>query len=213
MRHARAFLCFSAIVLTWSQPGLACGDGAVLYKDDFKTLDPSWGFAEDVPNRKLGDKGLTYALEPGNGLALLNNAGLYDDYEVCGKFAIDQGAEDSGTFSLLFWGSNAENHFGVVLSPHFGTFEVFRLQRNKTLIQQDWKESPAVHKGDHVENEMSVQVKENRAVVFINGTKVFEFTGQRPADGSLVGFDMFSSKENKGEVSIAIKEIEVRELK
>jgi hypothetical protein len=200
-------MCFLA-----SCPAWACGDGKVLFQDTFQTLNPTWTFTADTA-RSNGADGLSYVLKPGAGNAKLNNASLYDDYEVCATFEDEETSGDSAGFSAWVWGVDTDNGYGVSVAPGPGTYQVFRVQRNKYLAQTPWTEDPAIVKGDKAANETSVAVKGTHAVVSINGKKIYEFDGSPPDNGSLAGFDVFATKTNKADAKITIKKFEVREIK
>jgi hypothetical protein len=110
--------CVTAVSISLaSTAASACGAGAVLFEDNFNTLEPTWGFAEKDETRSNGPGGLSYNLKVGNSLTLLNNAGTYDDYEACGKFKVGKIGEDSASFSVIFWGVDNKNYYGASVSP------------------------------------------------------------------------------------------------
>lgn len=191
---------------------MACGSGKVILEDKFETLDPAWGFSEKDDTRKNGPDGLTYTLQPGDNIFLLNQAGLYNDYEVCAVFTTEA-PEGAGTYVAVdVWGTNADNVYEVDVLPVSGSYAVYRFQNKKMLKPVSLRTHDSVAKGTSAENEISVAVRGNKGTININGKKVTDFTGQSPEGGSLFGANFGTLKQDSGPSTITLKTIQLREL-
>jgi hypothetical protein len=205
-------LSWSYCLLASTGSAIACGSGKVLFEDKFDTLDPAWGFPDKDDDRSNGPGGLVYKLAPADHATFLNQAGLYDDYEVCVLFNIEGPDNGYGYVSADFWGSNNDNFYGADIYPIQGTYDVYRVERSKTLYPVSEKSDASIVKGSKTDNEISVTVKGNKSTVAFNGKKVIDFTGQPPDGGSVFGFSFGTSKDDSGPSTLTIKSIQVREV-
>lgn len=206
---------FLPIAFLFSGIGLAmaCGNGKLIFEDKFETLDPAWGFDQSNPKRSNGPQGLTYKYDPGDNLILLNQAGLYDNYEVCGVFTTDLPANSDAWVAVDFWANDSDNAYEADIYPAAGTYGVYRYERGKALKPISPTGADAVKKGTaSVNNEISVSVNGNKATIAINGKKVTDFTGQPPEGGSLFGFALGTLKSDTGPSIFNVKSIQLREL-
>jgi hypothetical protein len=64
------------------EPATACGNGNLILEDKFQTLEPAWNFDDNVPERTNGPDGLSYKMPPQYDIDRINQAGLYENYEV-----------------------------------------------------------------------------------------------------------------------------------
>ncbi|MFO1057037.1 MAG: hypothetical protein U1E53_08730 [Dongiaceae bacterium] len=193
-----------------SAGALACGTGNVLFKDDFSKLDRAWGITLGK-NASVGADGFKLTYAANNFYSALNQSSLYDDYEICMKAAIEYKGDDGPYFGVVFWGVDDKNYYSLDLAPNTQIYSVWRLQKNRALKPIPWTESKAVVKDSGQVNEISVLVKGKHAVVSINGQKVDELDGVQPDGGSVIGFEYGTSKSDKGESTMILKSIEVRE--
>ena len=208
-------VALAGILLLGGQNALACGNGKLLFQDKFQTVDPRWGFAAIDPTRSVGADGLSYS-SPGlqmYSVNQINQASLYDDYEVCAHITMKYSDEKSNAFAFVtFWADDSFNKYAFSSSSMDGTYSVSRTQKSKLLTQIPWGEpTPAINKGSGVVNELSVAVRGNHAVFSINNQKVDEFDGQAPDGGSKIGFGM-QVPMGEGPVVFGVKDLEVRAL-
>ncbi|MGI8725090.1 MAG: hypothetical protein ACR2J1_07000 [Methyloceanibacter sp.] len=64
----------------------------------------------------------------------MNQAGLYNDYEVCAVFTTEA-PEGAGTYVAVdVWGTDADNVYEVDVLPVSGSYAVYRFQ-NKTMLK------------------------------------------------------------------------------
>lgn len=208
----RAFAAVAALLLLAGQAAQACGDGKILFQDKLKTLDPRWTFSGADATKSFGADGFVKSLNAGDYIIGINQAGLYENYQLCATITMKFPDDKSNAFGgIIFWADDVYNRYQFSFSSLDGTYNVGRIQKNKLLIQIPWgAPSPAVHKGSGVENEVSVTVRGNHAVFAINDQKVAELDGQAPDGGSLIGFIVKSDGQDSGPTSFEIKDIEVR---
>jgi hypothetical protein len=198
------------LALAWSASAIACGSGKILFEDKFDKLDPAWGVT-------LGDgwsvgQGLKMILKPGDTETHLNQASLYDNYEVCMTVSGQFTGDDTIDPYIIFWGADSDNFYEAGVGPHYGKYTVWRKQRTKWLNPVAWTETPTVKKGSGAVNEVSVTVNGNHVVIDINGQQVTEFNGQPPDGGSQIGIDADCDKGNKNACTVTFTDIQVRAI-
>jgi hypothetical protein len=211
MSGCRVLVLSVGIIVAGGDAALACGSGKLLIEDKFETLDPAWGFEQNDAARSNGPGGLVYKLDPNDSIDLLNQAGLYDNYEVCAVFATEFPANAGGWVGVNFWGDDKNNVYEADIYPTSGAFGVGRYQNKKFLNPVPSQDSDAINKGTSVTNEISVTVNGNKATIAINGKKAIDFTGQPPEGGSLFGLTFGTRKDDTGPSTIAVKDIQLRE--
>jgi hypothetical protein len=113
MSGCRVLMLSVGVIIASVGGALACGNGKLLLEDKFETLDLAWGFEQNDPSRSNGPGGLVYEFKPGENIILLNQAGLYDNYEVCAVFATKVPTDAYAYVSVNFWGSNYNNAYGA----------------------------------------------------------------------------------------------------
>ena len=73
--------CISAVLaVLWLLPVLNALAGDILYEDDFKNLDPSWGTPGDILSVKDGKLVLKPALNTTQ--SVLNQSNVFDDADI-----------------------------------------------------------------------------------------------------------------------------------
>jgi hypothetical protein len=194
------------------EPAVACGNGNLILEDKFQTLEPAWNFDDNVPERTNGPDGLTYKMPPQYDIDRINQAGLYENYEVCATFETEAPKDAATVVGVDFWASDLNNAYELDMAPALGTFAVFRIQKGKLLRPVPYKENAAVQTGTKTTNEVSVIVDGKKATITINGKKAIDFTGQPPEEGSLIGFNLATGKDDKGSSTVTLKSIQLREL-
>lgn len=201
------------ILLVGTLPAGACGNGRIILEDKFETLDPAWDFAPNAAYRTNGPAGLTYRVEPGQDYLLLNQAGIYENYEVCAVFDSKLPSNEANVWmGVAFWAEDRETMYEADVYPAWGSYTVMRYLKGKTLKPVPLNTSPTIHKGTESNNELSVVVEGSKSTFRINGTKIVEFRGQPPEHGSLFGFAIGSLKSDKGPSTVTLKRIELREV-
>jgi hypothetical protein len=199
-------------ILLGGQSALACGKGKLLFQDKFQTLDPRWQLTAPDQDRSIDAGVLSYALQPEHLVVAINQAGIYEDYELCAQIAMKQDETSDAYAGLVFWAANSQNRYIFMITARDGTYAVSRVQKNKVLAQIPWgKPTEEIKKGGGM-NELSVAVQGDHAVFSVNGQKVAELDGQPPDGGSQIGFEIFTPKKDQGATVFGIKGLEVRAL-
>jgi hypothetical protein len=190
---------------------MACGTGKVLFQDNFAKLQRSWPFTLG-DNASVGADGFKIKLNPNGFFETLNQAGLYDNYEVCMTATLEYESGSGSYFGVAFWGVDDKNYYSLDVSPPYGTYSVWRLQNNRSLKPIPWSDTKALVKDSGKPNEISVVVKGNHAEISINGQKIDELDGVAPDGGSVIGFEFGAAKADKAPTTMILKSIEVREV-
>ena len=182
-RHLAAMSAASIALLLTAAPALACGGSQTLFEDDFSFGDSNWGNYEGT----TFENGLmTIAVEAGRLYALQNQAGLYDDFDVC--IDVYQRTEDpeTGWASLMFWGVDYSNYYTLDVATN-GYVKVSRYQNSRWLSPMEWTLTEGVVNAGEELNQLRVVAVGNVATVFVNGRQVGQIRGQPPEGGSLLG--------------------------
>jgi hypothetical protein len=164
-------------------PAIACTGSTVLFEDDFSFADPAWG---NYDGTTIANGQMTIQVEPGLGYTLLNQAGLYQDFDACIDVVQHNADPSTAWASLLFWGTDYQNFYAFDVAGN-GYVKVSRLQNNRWLSPVDWILTEGlVNPGEQV-NHLRVRAVGNVAQVFVNGRQVAQFRGQPPEGGGLIG--------------------------
>jgi hypothetical protein len=173
----------SLAVMISALPVVACTGSTVLFEDDFSFADPAWG---NYDGTTIGNGQMTIQIEPGLGYTLLNQASLYQDFDMCIDVVQHNTDPSTAWASLLFWGVDYQNFYALDVAGN-GYVKVSRLQNNRWLSPVDWiLAEGAVNPGEEV-NHLRVRAIGNVAQVFVNGQQVAQFRGQPPEGGGLIG--------------------------
>jgi hypothetical protein len=89
-------------ILLGGQSALACGKGKLLFQDKFQTLDPRWQLTAPDQDRSIDAGVLSYALQPEHLVVAINQAGIYEDYELCAQIAMKQDETSDAYAGLVF---------------------------------------------------------------------------------------------------------------
>ena len=172
----------------------ACDSANALFEDNFESLDPVWGAADNGMSAKDG----SLVLKPAAGYwrFVPSESDLYQDVSVCVDATIAATPKEDGASSLgiLFWFADFNN---LYIFEYYATggFDVERLSKGKWLLPVPYTENPAIKKGAGQTNQMEVKMKGKQATIFINGTQVAQFKGVAPPDGGKVGLAAQSPAE------------------
>lgn len=210
--ECRLLVLLAGFLIVGADKAVACGNGKLILEDKFETLDPAWGFDPESTIRSNGPEGLTYKLGPNDSVNLLNQSGIYDNYEVCAVFSSTVPENSNAYVSVNFWAGDYDNLYGSDVFPAQGTFDVYRIQKKKFLTPVSATTNAAIAKGKNATNEIRVTVNGNKGTLVINGKKVIDFTGQPPADGSQFGFFVGTGKDDTGPSTLTLKSIQLREV-
>jgi len=184
----RALLLTLAVAAFSTHGALACQGSKMLFQDRFNTLDPAWG--NDDNASASGGRLLLRAPAGSSAFAdhLLNQTNVYTDVDECITVRFSSTKDQAGTSAgIVFWGTDDSHDYMLVITP-IGQFIVMRKVADmRNLVPIGWTPSSAVRQGLGVPNEIEVITRGNQAMLYINGTKVGQISGQPPESGSLIG--------------------------
>jgi hypothetical protein len=193
------------LVLAASPAMAVCPGPSVLYQDSFDQLQPTWG--EPTENIKVANGALTLAPGVGNYTWAINNAGVYDDLDMCVTetpvTSVDPTEAKAG---VIFWYQDVNNFYVFELAPN-GKASVWRRQRGKWLTQVDWQDAPSANKGDGVSNELRVTTVGDDATFYVNGTQFKKLSGSAPEKGQQIG--LFAGSPDKAPATFAFDDLKV----
>ncbi len=168
------------------------GEGAILFSDDFATLDPGWGEASE--QTRVEGKKMLVLPKVNMSYTNLYQGNLFGDVDIRVKVAQTSGASDRPG-SLVFWGNNYDSFYSVDLVTDGRVGVSRKVSQGRWLTPVEWKLRPAAKKGLNQENELRVVTKGNTATVYVNGEQIANLKGIPPEGGSLVGLCAESGAE------------------
>lgn len=173
----------AATISACALPALACEGTSVLFEDDFSFRDPAWG---NYDGTTIEGGTLSIEVNQGGGYTLLNQSGLYQDFDVCVDLVQHNDDPSNAWASIAFWGQDYENYYTFDVATN-GYIKVSRLQNNRWLSPVEWTLTEGVVNAGEEANHLRVVGQGNVATVFVNGQQVAKFRGQPPEGGSLIG--------------------------
>jgi hypothetical protein len=174
----------SMIFFSIARNVLACKGSAVLFEDNFATLDPAWGQQSDRQSVKDGK--LIIQPEVNAGWTAINQGNIFEDMDACVKVTITKAEDPNWGGGFVFWAKDYNDYYYLLISGD-GQLAVKRWTNNRTLSPVDWRETTAIKKGVGQTNELRVVAKGNQATVYVNDTEVVTFKGQPPQGGGFIG--------------------------
>lgn len=183
-----ARLLFFAIAASFclSRLAIAGNEGEILFADDFATLNPGWGEADQ---QFLGVEDGKLVIEPGNDRyrSLPYQTQTFGDVDLRVKLAQTSG-ELPGSAGIAFWGSRetGEVYFARMQSNGFFTVER-RLPNGRLLAPVLLKRNDSVKTDPGAVNELQVTTRGKTATVYINGKQAASLEGMPPEGGSQIG--------------------------
>jgi hypothetical protein len=186
----------AALLVAGVLPAAAVCPGLdVLVEDRFDTLQPTWGEARD--GVKVADGALVLTPPAGTELWVVNNAGLYDDIDMCVTITTVTGVDETeARAGPVFWYEDVNNFYVFEIAPN-GRASVWRRQRGKWLAQIEWKRAEGANGGDGGVNELRVTTDGNEATFSVNGTAFDTLTGSPPENGQQIG--LFAGSPDAGD--------------
>lgn len=156
----------------------------LLFSDDFSSLDPAWGEADEQMHVE-GNK-LLLLPKVNTSYTNLYQGNLFGDVDIRVKVSQTSGQPDRPA-GIAFWAASYDS-FYVAEFTSDGKIGVSRKAgHGRWLNPIEWKEQHAVKKGLNVENEVRVVTKGNTVTFYVNGEQVASFKGFPPEGGSMVG--------------------------
>lgn len=181
-------------------------DDALLFADDFSTLDPAWADAAGLLS--VAGQALTISPRPNTAYNSLYSGTLFGDADIRVKVAqtggrtivTETGGRTVRTFmpaGLIFWAADYEHFYAALLRPDGGFF-VARYEKDAKL---QWKHLVPLKTWDAVQpglgavNEIRIVTKGNTGTAFVNNKEIGTFEGSPPEGGSKVGLRAQSGQD------------------
>jgi hypothetical protein len=163
------------------------------FQDTFAVPDPTWGVSE--PASQYLDGQLLLKPNESSIEARLYRPLVYRKATVCVSVKAPPAIADMEQWSsagLAFWAKDYRNYYVAKVFPN-GTFNVSRFFNSEWATVVARTDSDAIKKGLDAVNELQLVLNNANALLYINGTKVSEFRGQPPPEGSATG--LFAQSE------------------
>lgn len=194
------FACRSVLAALLLAAGIApaaavCPGLDVLVQDQFDTLAPTWGQARE--GLRIDNGQLVISPPAGTESWVVNNAGFYDDIDMCVTITTVTGVEATeARAGPIFWYQDVNNFYVFEIAPN-GNASVWRRQRGRWLAQIEWRDADGANEGDAGVNELRVTTAGTEATFFVNGTEFGTLTGSPPEDGQQIG--LFAGSPDGGD--------------
>ena len=174
-------------------PALACKGKSVLYRDDFRKVDPAW----DRHNWfAIGSGRAQMTPDVGKALTVVLNGATFDQADLCADMAMADPANPQKPFAgLVFWVQDYGNLYGFMVSAA-GTAAIVRAQSRKWAQAVPWRKVTNLRTRPGAVNTLRVTIEGDRATAYINDQTFVTITGQAPKDGGLIGFHGESEMNN-----------------
>jgi hypothetical protein len=206
-RRAGSRILFVALALVAGagRAAAVCPGSDVLVEDRFTELKPTWGQA--TSEIKVENGQLVLSPMAGTYVWAVNNAGLYDDIDMCVTVTTVKGVDETeAKAGPVFWYEDVNNFYVFEIAPN-GKASVWRRQRGKWLAQVQWRDAPGANKGDGVANEMRVTTDGSDAEFFVNGTEFGKVSGSPPDNGQQIG--LFAGSPDQDAAVFAFENLRV----
>jgi hypothetical protein len=159
---------------------------AVLFEDNFATLDPIWsnpGNYLSVKENKL----LLSTEKDMCRLTLYKGTTFGDmDLQVTTQLAQKMEGVPNGV-GIIFWADDFQNYYCFIMAPD-GLAGVRRRLKGNNLKPVPIAKTEALNKDPQAANVLRVVVKGNQATCYINNKEVATLKGRPPEGGGMIGF-------------------------
>ena len=174
-------------------PASACGTGKVLFSDDFKQVDASWGF--DSPDVQVEEGKVKVKPQPDISNLLVYKGLLFSDADYCLTVRIPNKLDDNDNTMAgpIFWAKDYDNYYMFMITPS-GFAEIARKVDGKFITVVDWKPMPDVKRPAGSNNVLEVRTQGADISAFINDKLFATVKGQAPEGGGQIGMRAQSEK-------------------
>lgn len=162
----------TAVAAGVAAPASACGTGKLLFEEKFAAM-PAWIGA--TPEKTVGPNGLTITENLANTVWFQGPPDPYANVEVCAIVSAQASAGESAAAGLGVYSFNAENYYRVAISNISGEFSIERRMTGQWITLAPFASTPVIRTGPTAENELSIKMSGNHALVSINDKPVGEF--------------------------------------
>ena len=170
--------------------------GAAAFYDDFKTPDGGWGQNFDT-SRLFKDEQMVLRPKINEHTSWIYFPLLFKNAITCSEIVSPQEIKDPSGIAaggIMFWVIDYENYYLAEIFTN-GSYSIWRRAAGKWLTVVPRTPANGLRPGPNAVNQLKVATGNNRARLFINGTKLVDFWGQPPSRGGAVGFYGQSEKD------------------
>jgi hypothetical protein len=186
-------LLAAGLMLTAS-PALACKGKNVIFSDDFRQVDDTWGSSGDGDAVTVENGKVKFKATASKNYKVLYGAAQFDDADMCVMVQIPNNstAATSAGAGPIFWAQDYSNFYAVVLRTD-GRVAVVRLVKGNWTYPVQFRQADKVnaHPGD--KNIVRVTMSGNTVTVYVNDVKFASFKGLVPPGGGEIG--LYSESE------------------
>ena len=166
-------------------PALACKGKSILYRDDFRKVDPAWDRHDWF---SIGSGRAQMTPEIGKALTIVLNGATFDQADLCADIVMADPANPQKPFAgVVFWVQDYGNLYGFMVSAA-GTAAIVRAQNRKWALPVAWRKVPGLRTRPGAVNTLRITINADNATTYINDQTFVTISGQPPKDGGLIGF-------------------------
>ena len=177
-----------------------CADGKVLFVDNFRAHDPTWGRKD--ARLKISSGKAVFTPVPGTRTFRWNRVFVFDDLDACATVSLAKGTSDATASyaGLMFWVEDNQNYYQAVIAPN-GYFTIARIINGRDAPSRPikWTKTNAIKYGAKKKNTLRLILKGDQVGVLINGKEVANFTGEPPSRPSYIGLLAASAPSKRGD--------------
>lgn len=159
---------------------------AVLFEDNFATLDPTW--SNPTNNLSVKENKLLLTTEKDMCRFTLYRGTTFGDMDlqVTTQLAQKMEGQNNGV-GIIFWADDFQSYYCFSMSPD-GLAGVRRKVKGNILTPVPIAKTEAINKDPQAANVLRVVLKGKQATCYINNKEVATFKGRPPEDGGMIGF-------------------------
>jgi hypothetical protein len=183
----------TAALLLAASPALACKGDKVLFSDDFKQVDSSWGF--DSPDVSVEEGKVKVKPQPDISNLLVYKGILFTNADYCITVRTPNSLSDNDNTMAgpIFWATDYDNYYMFMITPS-GFAEITRKVAGKWIDVVEWKQDPNIKRDPGSKNVLEVVTDGNTVTTMINDVKFASVKGQAPEAGGQIGMRAQSEK-------------------
>ena len=169
-----------------SLPAWACKGSKVLFSDDFKEVDASWGL--DAPDVMVEDGKVKVKPQPNISNLLVYKGLVFGDSDICVTVRMPNivSNNDNTMAGPIFWQKDYDNYYMFMITPS-GYAEIARKLAGKWMSVIDWRPDGDIKIKPGSNNVLRVLAKGNTITTYVNDVKFASVKGQMPEGGGRFG--------------------------
>jgi hypothetical protein len=183
-----------AALALMATPAFACQGSKVLFSDDFRQVDASWGL--DSPDVSVEDGKVKVKAQPDISNLLIYKGLLFSDADFCLSVRTPNFVSNSDNTMAgpIFWAQDYDNYYMFMITPS-GYAEITRKVKGKWLDIIPWRQDTNIKRESGSTNVLQVETRGDAITASINGTKFATVKGQVPDGGGQIGMRAQSEKD------------------